>query len=133
MNNYVLDTDICIYWLNGKEKIQEKVKSVGTNKLSITIITYAELRYGAYNSQKIEKNMENINNFLTKLSILPLTKKAADKFGKLKAELRKNGTLIGDFDILIASVILCHNGILVSNNLDHFQRIKQLKCENWLG
>ena len=84
MKLYVLDTDICIYWLNGKESIRTKIEDVGTDGLSITVITYAELRYGAYNSQKTEKNIININNFLIGLSILPLNNEAADKFAKIK-------------------------------------------------
>ncbi len=61
--NYVLDTDICIYWLNGNKRIRDKIMRIGTDSLRTTIITVAELRYGAYNSQKVEENLININKF----------------------------------------------------------------------
>ena len=53
---YVWDTDICIYWLKGYEQIKEKVKEVGEDSINITIITLAELKFGAYNSQKVKEN-----------------------------------------------------------------------------
>ena len=63
MSDYVLDTDTCIYWLNGEEKIRRKVEQVGPDNLRLTIITLAELRYGAYNSQNVSENLKNIDNF----------------------------------------------------------------------
>ncbi len=130
--NYVLDTDICIYWLNGNKRIRDKIMRIGTDSLRTTIITVAELRYGAYNSQKVEENLININKFLRKVRIIGLGKRAAERFGEIKAELRKKGELIGDFDIAIASITLNHKGILITNNIEHFKRIAGLHCENWL-
>ena len=132
MSMYILDTDTCIYWLNGKEKIRKKVKQVGTNNLRATIVTFAELRYGAYNSQKVEENLKKIDNFLKKVKMLPLDRDSADRFGKLKTDLRDKGQIISDFDILIAAITLRYNGILVTNNTEHFKRIGGLKYENWL-
>jgi tRNA(fMet)-specific endonuclease VapC len=67
MNNYVLDTNTCIYWLKGIEEIREKVKQVGANNLKITIVTLAELRYGAYNSRKVEENLKiTFNKFFSR-------------------------------------------------------------------
>ena len=55
MSDYVLDTDTCIYWLKGEGKIRRKTEKVGPDNLTVTIITLAELRYGAYNSQKVDQ------------------------------------------------------------------------------
>ena len=132
MNGYLLDTDICIFWLNGNEKIRKKVKKVGTVNLKASVITFAELRFGAYNSLKVKENLENINNFFRKVKVLLLDQDAADRFGKIKANLRRKGEIIGDFDILIASIALSHDETLVTNNTDHFERISELKYENWL-
>ncbi len=90
------------------------------------------MRYGAYNSQKKEENLNNIDKFLKKTGVLSLDKNAADRFGKIKSDLRRKGQLIGDLDILIASITLEHNGILVTNNTEHFKRIADLSYENWL-
>lgn len=132
MSDYILDTNTCIYWLKGKEDIRMKVKQVGVDNLKITIITLAELRYGAYNSQKVRENLKNIDNFLRKIRVLPLDEEATNRFGKIKVELRRSGQMIEDFDIMIASITLSHHGILVTNNLEHFKRIVGLSHENWL-
>jgi predicted nucleic acid-binding protein len=57
MMYYVLDTDISIYWLNGKEGIRENVRRYGIERLRTTIITLAELKFGAYNSQRVQENL----------------------------------------------------------------------------
>jgi len=132
MSNYILDTNTCIYWLKGREEIRRKIEEVGTDNLRITIITLAELRFGAYNSKKIEDNLRNIDNFLKKIPIIYLSENAADKFGKIKVDLRKSGKVIDDFDILIGAITLQENDILVTNNTEHFKRIEGLTFENWV-
>jgi len=132
MSDYVLDTDTCIYWLNGEGKIRRNVEQVGPDNLRLTIITLAELRYGAYNSQNVSENLKNIDNFLGKVRVLPLDHDAADRFGKIKVDLRKKGQIIEDFDVLIASIALSHGGVLVTNNVEHFKRITVLNYVNWL-
>ncbi len=71
-------------------------------------------------------------DFFRKVKVLLLDQDAADRFGKIKANLRRKGEIIGDFDILIASIALSHDETLVTNNTDHFERISELKYENWL-
>lgn len=132
MSDYVLDTDTCIYWLNGEGKIRRKVEQVGPEDLRLTIITLAELRYGAYNSRNVSENLKNIENFLRKVRVLPLDHDATDRFGKIKVDLRKKGQIIKDFDVLIASIALSHGGVLVTNNVEHFKRIPALDYVNWL-
>ncbi len=132
MTVYVFDTDTCIYWLNGNPGVSKKVEKHGTDGLNITMITYAELRFGAYNSQRVRENLDNIDFFLKGVSVLPLTRQAADSFGRIKANLRQKGDIIGDFDILIAAVTMELNATLITNNLSHFRRIEKLSCENWL-
>jgi len=132
MSDYVLDTDTCIYWLNGEGKIRTKVEQVGPDNLRMTIITLAELRYVAYNSQNVRENLKNINNFLRKVRVLPLDQDGSDRFGKIKVDLRKKGQMIEDFDILIASITLSHSGVLVTNNVEHFKRIAALNYVNWM-
>lgn len=132
MSDYILDTNTCIYWLKGREEIRKKIEQVGTNNLKMTIITLAELRYGAYNSQKVQENLKNINNFLRKVRALFLNEDSVDRFGKIRVDLRRSGQIIDDFDILIAAITLSNGGILVTNNTAHFERVEGLKVENWL-
>ena len=130
--SYILDTDICIYWLRGREEIKQKIQEVGEENLGITAITLAELRYGAYCSAKADQNLKAIDNFVKKVRVLTLNNESADRFGKMKTDLRRKGELIDDFDILNASIALTQGAIFVTNNVDHFRRIPELKIENWL-
>jgi tRNA(fMet)-specific endonuclease VapC len=132
MIEYVLDTDTCIYWLKGEERIRKKVEQVRADSLRTTIITLAELKYGAYYSLKVIENLESISKFLKEVKVLSLDYDATERFGKIKAELRRSGQVIQDFDLLIASITLSHAGVLVTNNVEHFKRISGLKYENWL-
>ena len=132
MIEYILDTDTCIYWLKGKEEVRRKVEKIGVDNLRITIITLAEIKYGAFNSQKVSENLKNIKDFLGKVKVLLLDEDAAERFGKIKAGLRRTGQLIEDFDILIGSIALSHGGVLVTNNIEHFKRISGLSHENWV-
>ena len=130
--SYLLDTDICIYWLNGREEIKRKVKEVGENDLNMAIITLGELRYGAYYSERVDRNLKRIDDFLGKIKVIPPNEARMDKFGQIKADLRRQGKLIEDLDMLIASVAIVKDCVLVTNNTNHFKRIAGLKLENWL-
>ncbi|RKY71165.1 MAG: PIN domain nuclease [Candidatus Latescibacterota bacterium] len=130
--SYLLDTDICIYWLNGREEIKRKVKEVGENDLNMAIITLGELRYGAYYSERVDRNLKRIDDFLGKIKVIPLNEASMDKFGQIKADLRRQGKLIEDLDMLIASTAIVKDCVLVTNNTNHFKRIAGLKLENWL-
>lgn len=133
MSIYIFDTDTSIYWLKGKEQIRSKVLQVGPDNLRITIVTLAELNFGAYNSQRQDQNLNHLRDFFTKVRVLHLNEEAADKFGQVKAALRRSGEIIEDFDILIAAITLVQqDAILVTNNTNHFQRIPGLRFENWL-
>lgn len=133
MTCYVLDSDMCIYWLKGNERVRQRVTEVGPDRLNLTIITLAELKFGAYNSQRVKENLESIHNFSRKVKVLPLNPYAAGKFGAIKAQLRREGRIIEDLDILIAAITLSHDGVLVTNNTEHFSRIADLKYENWIA
>ncbi len=124
---YILDSDILIYFLKGERKIVDKVLSLSKKNLYITIINYTELLYGIYNSTNISQNKEKILPFLDSFKILQFDKKSSEIFAKLKSKLKKEGKIIADMDLMIASITISNNATLFTNNLKHFERIKNLK------
>jgi len=128
---YLLDTDIIIYWLKGNVKIEKKSMSVKLKNIGFSIISKAELCFGAYNSSHVAKNTDNIRILSKKISVLSFDEAASEIFGRIKSDLKKSGKIILDADIMIASTALANNLILVTNNSKHFERIKGLKIENW--
>jgi tRNA(fMet)-specific endonuclease VapC len=124
---YVLDTDIAIHYMKGKEDVVAKVESVP--KLFLTSVTVAELFYGAYYSDFPSTKAAQVEKFITPFSILDVNLQAASLFGKLKADQRKKGRTIGDLDILIASTCLAYGFTLITGNLRHYAGIEGLRIE----
>lgn len=130
--NYLLDTDTIIYWLKGNERIEEKAVSVGLENIRFSIISKAELYFGAHNSKLIKKNIKNVQKVSATLAMVHFDDSAAENFGKIKADLSKSGNIIPDADIMIAAIARINDLILVTNNTLHFKRIPGLKIENWI-
>lgn len=130
---YILDTDTLIYFLKGHNKVVEKIAAISLDEIAITIINHAELLFGAFNSIKKKENLEKIEQFLQNITILPFCEQASYLFAEYKASLKKQGAIIADLDLMIASIVMQSNSILVTNNVRHFERIKKLTIENWLN
>jgi len=104
---YLLDTNICIYIIKQKPiEVFERFKQLEIGTLKISSITVAELYFGAYNSQNIEKNIEIVKNFLLPFEIVDFDKKASIEYARIKADLRKKGQVIGELDMQIAGIAL---------------------------
>jgi tRNA(fMet)-specific endonuclease VapC len=131
---YLLDTDMCIYLLNGDERVKNRVAQAGVAAISVSILTVGELYFGAYNSARLEANLERIREFLSSPGpiVLSVDDAAAKYFGKFKAELRRDGKPIGDVDLLIAGIAASRGLKVVTNNTEHFERIAEISLENWL-
>lgn len=130
--SYVLDTDTVIYFLKGHKLVTREILTKDMNELSITRITAAELLFGAYNSEKQQHNLQLIHDLLNDFNVLEFDASASELFARQKAFLKKNGTLIADMDLMIASICIAQNKILVTNNMRHFERIIGLSLENWI-
>lgn len=128
---YILDTDTLIYFLKGHESVVEKISIISQSDLSTTIINQTELLYGAFNSEQKEQNLKKIQEFLKEIHIFEFSHAASLLFAKHKALLKKRGNMLADMDLMIASIVLANDGILVTNNIKHFEKIKELKFENW--
>jgi len=131
MKKYLLDTNICIYFLKGQFNIDKKLKSVGVENCFISEITVAELKFGAENSVQKEKNRKVIENFIDSIQILPIIS-CLDTYAKEKARLRKKGLTIDEFDLFIGSSSIENNMVLVTRNVKHFIRLKNCTIENWV-
>jgi tRNA(fMet)-specific endonuclease VapC len=77
-------------------------------------------------------NQAIIKDFISHLTVLSWDMDAASQYGKIRSNLEKEGTPIGNMDLLIAAHALSQKCTLVSNNLREFKRVKDLKCENWV-
>ena len=127
----LLDTDVAIEYLKNNHLLVSKVTSLPEKYLSV--ISIAELYYGAFYSPTFVKPIEGLKAFLLGVHILTLDYKSCIYFGKIKSELRKKGKIIGDFDITIASIAMAHRFVLWTNNTKHYKNITGLRLENPLN
>lgn len=130
--NIVIDSDILIYFLKGQPEIVNKLSTYPIENVFTTRINVTELLYGAYNSLKKEQNLSKISSFLENFHILEFDQEASIIFAQEKARLKQNGILIADMDLMISSITIANDFSLVTNNVKHFDRIKNLKIERWL-
>ena len=129
---YLLDTNICIYVLNGRAPAAAKrLLETPLDQIGTTAATSAELRYGAARSARPAENLARVEAFLAPLEVVPFDDAAARAFGPLKAELASKGELIGPMDLLIAATALAHGATVVTNNTREFRRIRGLAVEDW--
>jgi len=132
LNRFTLDTDIVIEILRGNETAVNKMETLPQETLiNITGLTVYELYKGVLclGSKKLEEELEN---FIQSVEVLQLDSYIERKAGEIYAYLKKKGELISDADILIAATVLENDSVLVTNNEEHFKRIKDLKIENWI-
>lgn len=129
--NYLLDTNALIDFFHGQKKTVDKLKSIETENLAISIITAAEIYHGSYKTVVPNKHIDEFENFLIDLSVklIPLDRELVKRYGLLMASLEKQGKKLSAFDILIAATALIHNLTIITNDKG-LERIKGLKIEN---
>ncbi len=131
---YMLDTNICIYVLkNHSDELRHKFKAI--KDICISSITYGELCFGIENgnSNLKEERWRQLEIFTQRLLIDPLDENAGKHYGSIRAQLKKDGTPIGNNDLLIAAHARSINAVLVTNNVREFNRVPNLLVENWIS
>lgn len=130
MRKYLLDTNICIYFLNGMFNLKEQIRNRGFEHCAISEITIAELKYGIAKSSRSEENALALESFQSKIEIIPIFP-ALDVYASEKARLKTKGSMIDDFDLLIGSTAIFHNMVLVTKNTSDFDRLSGIVIEDW--
>lgn len=130
MKTYLLDTNICIYFLKGLYELDRKIELVGSTNCFISEMTVAELKYGVENSKTPEAMRPIVEAFIPKFAVIPVYD-ALDVYAAEKARLRKQGLVLDDFDILIGATAIVHKMAMVSNNQKHMSRLTNIKLQDW--
>ena len=132
MKPSMLDTDILSEFLRGNSKVIAKVdehlKEYGY--INLSIITYYEILNGLL-YKDARKQLAKFEEFVELNKVIPLTLRMAKTAAVIEADLRKKGTEIGHTDTLIAGIAMTSELQLVTNNTNHFKRIKGLDIANW--
>jgi len=132
--SWYLDSNICINCLRGtKPLVKQMLQGLTPSLIKIPSMVKAELLLGAAKSAKPEQNRELVELFLAPFEIVPFDNRAAIIYAQIRHSLEQVGQIIGFNDLIIASIVLAHEGEgrLVTDNLREFRRVSGLKLENW--
>lgn len=132
MLRYLLDTNIVIYVLKRRPVEVLSTFNANASRMAISSITLAELVHGAEKSTRASENLAAIEDFCSRLEVLPYGAKAAQHYGAIRAVLEKLGQPIGVNDLHIAGHARSEGLALVTNNVSEFSRVPALAVENWV-
>ena len=132
MLRYLLDTNIVIYVLKRRPVEVLSTFNANASRMAISSITLAEVLHGAEKSSRVSENLAAIEDFCSRLEVLPYGPKAAQHYGAIRAALEKLGQPIGVNDMHIAAHARSEGLVLVTNNMGEFARVPALEAENWV-
>jgi tRNA(fMet)-specific endonuclease VapC len=129
---YLLDTNTCIQFLNGKSlPVANRLRAHAPSQLKLCSVVKAEMLYGAARSLHPERTRLLMEGFFSHYESLPFDDAAAASYGSIRHALAVAGTPIGPNDLLIAAIALSRGMILVSHNTREFSRVPDLVVEDW--
>ena len=127
---YMLDTDTVSFLVRRNPAVIKNLIKHEDDEICISAISYAELCFGL-EKKGSEKLFSEVRIIMGKLSIISFDDSQSALYGKIRLELEKSGTPLGDMDMLIAAAALSIGAILVSHNVKHFSKIRGMKVEDW--
>jgi len=128
--SFLVDTDWVIDHFNRVGAVTQRLQELQKEGLVLSIISVAELWEGVHFSNDRERSQAMLEEFLSGVVVLGVDEEICKQFGQLRGSLRRQGKLVGDFDLLIAASALRHNLTLLTNNRRHFQSIEGLRFES---
>ena len=130
---YLIDTNICVYIINSRvEGSKNWIANVGIDNVFISAITVAELEYGISKSNRQEETQQALYKFLSGFNLIDFDLSCSQAYGKIRYELQKKGSPIGNMDMLIAATARAKEMTIVTNNIREFSRIDALLYANWV-
>ncbi len=124
---YLVDTDRVVDWLKGRADARRLLATLGNEGWAISLITYGEVYDGIYYGANPQRHEQDFRELLRSVPVLPLNRPIMRRFARIRGQLRRQGRIIGDPDILIGATALHHDLSLVTRNISHFERIPGLR------
>ena len=128
---FVLDTNTLIYFFKGQGRVAENFWQQSPQDIAIPTVVLYELQVGIGKSTSPEKRIEQLNDLLAVINILPFDQAEAKMAAHIRVALESKGEPTGTYDILIAATALANRGVLVTHNTNEFGRIENLSLVDW--
>ena len=129
MNGYLLDTSICVFLLRGNRIVENRLNLIGEEHCYITDVVVAELLFGAYYSNQVAENLQQVEEFVNAMKVIPFDQ-TLHEFDRERTRLWKAGKKIDDFDLLIGCAAKANGLTDVTHNVKHFEHIEGLDIED---
>ena len=130
--SYLLDTCTISDFVKGQPAVLKRTKVTSPTLIFVSSISTMEIEYGLrLNPARVQKILPVIQAFLANIQILPFGNPEAKAAGGIRAALRRQGSPIGCYDVLIAGTALAHGLTVVTSNTNEFKRVGGLLLENW--
>jgi tRNA(fMet)-specific endonuclease VapC len=130
---YLLDTDICSAVMRRPAALAHRFVQYGVENIAISTVTLAELSAGAYKRADPRRLLQLIDELRSEIRVLAFDEQAAEIYGYHCGRLARRGRSAPQFDLMIAAVALAHDLTLVTHNTGDFERIPNLRIEDWLS
>ena len=128
------DTNIFVACLRGRaDHVREKFLHHPPAEILVPFQVLAELKLGAAKSARPEHHALQVDNILRPFAIAWPDVAAVEHYVDIRGTLEKEGNVISQADLWIASITRAAGGILVTNNSDEFSRVPGLMLEDWLN
>ena len=132
VTRYMLDTDTCSYIMKrSNDSVLRRLKIVPVSEVCISVITKSELLFGVEVSPRQQQDELALASFLGYVEVLDFPDLAAVHYAAIRADLKRQGTMIGANDLFIAAHARSLGLTLVTNNTKEFRRVHNLALENW--
>jgi tRNA(fMet)-specific endonuclease VapC len=132
MPRFMLDTDTCSYIMKrSRPLVLKRLQAVPVGDVCMSVVTKAELLYGVEVSPRRAHDAAALAAFLPYVEVLEFGDDAALHYAEIRADLKKRGAMIGANDLFIAAHARATGLALVTNNTAEFERVRDLKLENW--
>ena len=129
---YLLDSCALSDYLKGDRNTIQRFKQEQPSNICISTFTVFEIEYGLQlKPSLIPKINPQLQAVYRSIAIEQFDLQDAVNAATLRAELKKVGTPIGAYDLLIAAMAISRGLTLVTSNLKEFSRVKDLQLENW--
>ena len=129
---YLLDTCSVSDFVRGEVGVHQRLRETSPQQIAVSSITVMEIEYGLkLNPAKAKKLQPMLEDFLQAVRIVPFANAEAKRAGVLRAALRREGTPVGAYDLLIGATAHLHQFVLVTANAKEFSHIEGLTIENW--
>ncbi len=129
---FLLDTNACIHFLRHRDSaVGGKLATVNYQDVSLCSVVKAELYYGVQRGSRPDQDMVTLKQFFANFISLPFDDRAAEEYGRIRAQLARQGALIGPNDLMIAAIALVNNATLVTHNTREFKRVSGLQVVDW--